>query len=97
MTSNPNTVAALLAGGGAWLSQWLFARYAHLGLSREHADMISGALVLVVLWVGRTGVKGALRRIWGGASSAVAKATGATKAVWAGSQPATPAEPPAKG
>ena len=63
--NNPN---AAVAGGGTSLSVlvvWLLGHF-HVALSAEDGAVIAGALATVVLFVGREGIKGAWRRVWGG-------------------------------
>jgi len=63
--NHPN---AAVAGGGTGLAVfvvWL-AGYLHLSLSAEDGAAIAGGLATVVLFVGREGIKGAWKRIWGG-------------------------------
>ena len=63
--NNPN---AAVAGGGTSLSVlvvWLLGHF-HVALSAEDGAVIAGALATVVLFIGREGIKGAWRRVWGG-------------------------------
>lgn len=62
---NPN---AAVAAGGSSLSAivvWLLGHF-HVALSAEDGAVIAGAVSAVVLFVGREGIKGAWKRIWGG-------------------------------
>jgi hypothetical protein len=66
---NPN---AAVAGGGTSLSVlvvWLLGHF-HVALSAEDGAVIAGALATVVLFIGREGIRGVWRRIWGGEQGA---------------------------
>jgi len=65
MVKNPN---AAVAAGGSSLSAiivWLLGHF-HVALSAEDGAIIAGAVSAVVLFIGREGIKGAWRRVWGG-------------------------------
>jgi hypothetical protein len=80
VTSNPNAIAAFVAGAFVAGVQWLVGRYAHLQVSKYWSDALTVAVTTVVLFVGRDGVKGALVRVWAGAKSS-----------WTGTTPTPPA------
>jgi len=59
---------AAVAAGGSSLSAiivWLLGHF-HVALSAEDGAIIAGAVSAVVLFIGREGIKGAWRRVWGG-------------------------------
>jgi len=65
MVKNPN---AAVAAGGSSLSAiivWLLGHF-HVALSAEDGAIVAGAVSAVVLFIGREGIKGAWRRVWGG-------------------------------
>ena len=65
MKTNPN---AAVAAGGSGLSVfvvWLLG-YLHVALGAEDGAIIAGAVASIALFVGRNGLKGIAKRIWGG-------------------------------
>lgn len=73
---HPNTVAALVALGISAGIQALLQRYGHVALTDYWSKTIDAAVTAVVLYVGKAGVKAALRRVWNG-----------PKAAWTGQTP----------
>ena len=65
MQNNPN---ATVAGGTASVSVLLVWLAGHFGvnLSAEAAAAIAGGLTVIVLAIGREGVKGIMSHIWSG-------------------------------
>lgn len=60
---------AAVAGGGSGLSVlvvWLAGNVFHWSLSAEDGAVVAGAVATAVLFVGREGIKGTWKRIWGG-------------------------------
>lgn len=80
--NNPNTFAAATSAAVALGIQWLVQRYAHLSLSDYWKSVVTSGATIVVLYIGKHGVKTALLRLWSG-----------PKKVWTGQQPEAP--PPA--
>ena len=65
---------AAVAAGGSSLSAivvWLLGHF-HVALSAEDGAVIAGALATVVLFIGREGIRGVWRRIWGGSENGAA-------------------------
>ncbi len=68
MNTNPNTNVAGIAGGLGVLTVWLLGRYG-IHVSNTAAAAISTAYATVVLYIGRDGLRSALRSIWRGKST----------------------------
>lgn len=63
---------AAVAAGGSSLSAivvWLLGHF-HVALSAEDGAIVAGAVSAVVLFIGREGIRGVWRRIWGGEQGA---------------------------
>ena len=59
---------AAVAAGGSSLSVivvWLLGRF-HVALSAEDGAIVAGVVASVALFVGRNGLKGVWKRLWGG-------------------------------
>jgi hypothetical protein len=59
---------AAVAAGGSSLSVfvvWLLG-HLHVALSAEDGAVVAGAVASVALFVGRNGLKGVWKRLWGG-------------------------------
>ena len=59
---------AAVAAGGSGLSVfvvWLLG-HLHVALSAEDGAVVAGAVASVALFVGRNGLKGVWKRLWGG-------------------------------
>jgi hypothetical protein len=63
---HPNTLAAVIAAAAAIGAQWLVQRYAHVALSDYWKTTVTSGVTVVVLYVGKAGVKAALVRVWDG-------------------------------
>jgi hypothetical protein len=68
MSSHPNTTAAGLSGGAATLLVYFLNKYAGTHLNAQDGTGIATALAAIVLFIGRRGVKAALRSIWLGST-----------------------------
>jgi len=81
MSNHPNMTAAGYSSGAASLLVWLLHSRFHVELSIYYSGLIVGGATVVVLGVGRRGIKGTLLALWAGTGS-----------VWKGKQPARPAK-----
>lgn len=75
---NPNAIAALVAGAITLGIQWLVQRYAHVAFTGYWKDAVTGATVVTVLYVGKSGLKAALQRLWNGPKKIWAGVAGST-------------------
>ena len=80
---NPNALAAAASSLLAIGVQWLLERYAHVRLDGYWKAASTGGASVVVLYVGKHGLKAALGRVWNG-----------PKIVWSGAEPKPPVEVP---
>ena len=65
-TSNPNAVAGTVSGaGGGALIVWVLSLVG-LNVDPYIATILAGVTAGVVLFIGRNGIQGALRKIWKG-------------------------------
>lgn len=70
MNAHPNAIVGG-AGGGAGLGTllvWLLTRYTSVDLSPEAAAGIAGGIATIILFLGRNGLKGAWKIVWGGST-----------------------------
>jgi hypothetical protein len=65
VSENPN---ASIAGGTTLLGTLVvyLISLAGVDLSAEAGAAIAGFITVVVLFIGRSGIKGAIKRVWGG-------------------------------
>lgn len=66
LKSHPNAVMGGGAGGIGLLVVWALNRYLGAALDAEEGALIATGAVTVILFVGREGVRGAVRRLWTG-------------------------------
>lgn len=71
MNGNPNAVAAALTAVFVYLISRLVAHYGLVDVTPGRILLAAGCLTSAVLWIGRTGIRGALARLWDGAGRAV--------------------------
>jgi hypothetical protein len=75
--SHPNTIAALIAGGLGTLTGYLLNKYTGVHITDVQAGGIVTGYTAVLLFVGRRGVKGAVRAavsgVWNGPPKPAAK------------------------
>jgi hypothetical protein len=79
MTTHPNTVAALIAGGLGTLTGTLLTKYAGVHLTAAQTGGIATGYAAALLFIGRRGLKGTFQAVWTG--------------VWNGAPKPEPAEP----
>lgn len=66
VSQNPNAATAGVSGAGVGtLVVWLLGHFG-VTFTAEVGAVIAGAVATVVLWIGRNGLKSALRIIWRG-------------------------------
>lgn len=68
LTEHPNAIIGGLAAaaGGGTLAAWLLNDVLDWGVPDKGCTMIAGGIAFVVLWVGRRGIRQALRDLWFG-------------------------------
>ncbi len=66
MQTNPNTNASALAGALGVLVTWLIGHFQVADLSAEDGATISTALAVIVLYIGREGLRGIFSGLWRG-------------------------------
>jgi hypothetical protein len=71
LSSNPNAIAAALSAIFVWILSRIVAHYHLVDVTPDRILLVAGGLTFGVLWVGRTGIRGALQRLWDGANRAV--------------------------
>lgn len=71
MRSHPNAIVGGVGGGVGLgtLAVWLLNKYAHAGFNPEEGALVAGAFSTAVLFIGRNGLRGLWRIVWGGLSS----------------------------
>jgi hypothetical protein len=70
LSSNPNAAVALASGSGLGeLVILLFNHVFHWSLTPEQAVPIAGAVAAGVLFLGKNGLKGVWKIIWGGTAT----------------------------
>ena len=70
MGSNPNATVAGLTAVLVYLIDRVLKHFGVIDFSPDQVLAVAGGLTYSVLWVGRDGVLGAAKRIWGGAKAA---------------------------
>jgi hypothetical protein len=77
MTGHPNTVAALIAGGLGTLTSYLLTKYTGANITDVQTGGIATGYTAVLLFIGRRGIKGAVKDavagVWNGPPKPVAK------------------------
>ena len=71
MSSNPNAFAAALTAFFVWALGRLAAHYGLVDVTADRIAAAAGACTFAVLWIGRDGLRGAVRRLWEGANVVV--------------------------
>lgn len=64
--THPNATVATGTTGAGVLVVWLLGHFG-VSVSAEDGAAIAGIATAVLLFVGRNGIRGIIRRIWGGA------------------------------
>jgi hypothetical protein len=68
--ANPNATAALAAGGGVGPAVVYLLALAGVHLDAYAGVAVSSAAATIVLFIGRNGIRGAIRLIWRGKGAA---------------------------
>ena len=71
MKNNPNAFVAALTMVFVWVISRVVEHFHLVGVTPNRILLAAGLLTAGVLWVGRTGIKGAALRLWDGANKVV--------------------------